>query len=278
MPLKHGVYMPFKALNRRNFIKEQEDVTLQEQQSESAALFAAGIKDGIPICLGYISVAFTFGITASLGGLPTWAAVLMSMTNVTSAGQFAGISLIFSGASMFEMALTQLIINLRYALMSFSLSQKLDSGFTLKSRLLVSFVNTDEVFAVASGRKGEVSRPYMYGLILTPYLGWAGGTLLGGIAGAFLPQSVLNALGIAIYGMFIAIVVPAARTSKSVFAVVAFSVALSCIFSYTPYLKNISGGFVIIICTVIAAGVGALLFPVKDSDSESDTRKEADKL
>lgn len=245
-------------------------------QQNKSALFAAGIKDGIPICLGYISVAFTFGITAALGGLPTWAAVLMSMTNVTSAGQFAGISLIFSGASMFEMALTQLIINLRYALMSFSLSQKLDSTFTLKSRLLVSFINTDEVFAVAAGQKGEVSKPYMYGLILTPYLGWAGGTLLGGLAGEFLPQSVLSALGIAIYGMFIAIVVPVARSSKSVFAVVAFSVALSCLFNFTPYLKNISSGFIIIICTLIAAGIGAVLFPVKDDSDETAPEKEAD--
>lgn len=226
--------------------------------------FSKGFRDGLPIGFGYLSVAFAFGMAAMADGLPLWAAVGISMTNVTSAGQVAGLSLIVTGAPLFEMALTQFIINLRYSLMSLSLSQKLDKQVRLLDRFLISFCNTDEVFAVAMGNKGDLGRRYLYGLICAPYFGWALGTFLGAAASSLLPAAVRSALGIAIYGMFIAIIIPPAKKSRPVFGVVMSSIALSCLFFYVPGLKNVSSGFVIIICAVAASLLGALLFPVKE--------------
>ena len=225
--------------------------------------FLQGIRHGIPIGLGYISVAFTFGMMAVSEGLSIGQAVLISMTNVTSAGQFAGLDLMLAGGSMIEMALTQLTINLRYALMSLSLSQKMDESMNSLRRMIFAFVNTDEVFAVASGQPGTVGKNYLFGLILTPYLGWALGTLMGAAAGSLLPVMVRNALGIAIYGMFLAIFIPPAKKLKSVRVVVAISAILSCVMRYTPYLNQISGGFVIILCAVSASALGAWLVAEK---------------
>lgn len=228
--------------------------------------FRKGLRDGLPIALGYLSVSFTFGMMAVADGIPVWGALLISMTNVTSAGQVAGLSIIASSASFLEMALTQLIINLRYALMSLSLSQKFERHVNTLDRLVIAFCNTDEVFAVASGKKGEVGKRYMFGLITTPYFGWALGTLIGAAASTFLPEMVRSALGIAIYGMFIAIFIPAAKHYRPVVWVLLISVLLSCSFRWIPLLNRVSSGFVIIICTVIAAAIGAKLFPIREED------------
>ena len=228
--------------------------------------FLGGIKDGIPIALGYLSVSFGFGIMAVSNGLSIFAAVLISMTNLTSAGQVAGLTVIASNGGMIEMAVAQFVINLRYSLMSLSLSQKLDRKFTPLSRLAVSFGITDEIFAVASGRSGEVSKHYMAGLISLPWVGWALGTFLGAAAGEILPEKLKAALGIAIYGMFVAIFVPAARKAVGVLVVVVIAVTASCCLKYIPVFDFISDGFIIIICTVIAAALGALLFPVKQEE------------
>lgn len=231
--------------------------------------FKTGLSDGIPIALGYLSVSFTFGIMASAGKLPVVIAVLISMTNLTSAGQFAGLNLILGG-SLMEMALTQLVINLRYALMSISLSQKMHTSVTLPERFLIAFGNTDEIFAVASAKPGEVGTSYMRGLILLPFLGWSGGTLLGAVAGNILPEMLTSALGIAIYGMFLAIFIPAMKKSRPVTVVVLVSVALSCAFAYLPLLQNVSSGFVIIICALAASAVGAVLAPVEEKKAPAD--------
>lgn len=228
--------------------------------------FSGGIKDGIPIALGYLSVSFGFGIMAVSNGLSVLAAVLISMTNLTSAGQVAGLTVIASHGSMIEMAIAQLVINLRYSLMSLSLSQKLDRRFTVLSRLAVAFGITDEIFAVSSGKTHEVSKQYMAGLISLPWVGWALGTLLGAAAGEILPEKLKAALGIAIYGMFVAIFVPAARKAIGVLCVVVIAVAASCCLRYIPVFGGISEGFAIIICTVIAAALGAVLFPVEVSE------------
>lgn len=224
--------------------------------------FLKGITEGFAICIGYLSVAFAFGIFAVENGLSSLEAILISMTNVTSAGQLAGVPIIASGGTLIEVAVTQLIINLRYSLMSVSLSQKLDKNVRMIDRFIIAFVNTDEVFAVASSQKGTVGRKYLYGLILTPYIGWSLGTAIGAIAGNILPPIVISSLGIAIYGMFVAIVVPAIKTSKSTAMCVFIAVILSCIFKYTPVLNKVSGGFVIIICAVVASAVMAALSPV----------------
>ncbi len=228
--------------------------------------FKKGLKDGVPIALGYLSVSFTFGMMAVAGGLPVSLAVAISMTNLTSAGQFAGLSLMLTGGGCFEMALTQLVINLRYALMSVSLSQKFHKSVSLLDRFLIAFGNTDEIFAVASGQKTDVGKKYMYGLILMPYLGWSLGTLLGAAASAVLSEAVRSALGIAIYGMFLAIFIPPMKKDKAVAVVVLTAAALSCLFFYVPVLKSVSSGFVIIICAVVAATLGALIKPVSDKD------------
>ncbi len=228
------------------------------------AEFRKGIRHGIPIALGYLSVSFAFGMKAVGDGLTWLQAVLISATNLTSAGQMAGLPLMLGGASLYEMALTQLTINLRYGLMGLSLGRKLDDSMGTLQRLIFSFANTDEIFAVASSQPGKVGKHYLYGLMLTPFLGWTLGTLLGGVAGTVLPAFVRSALGIAIYGMFLAIILPPAREKKPIRAVVALSVALSLCFHYLPGLNQVSSGFVIIICAVAAAAAGAALFPVEE--------------
>ena len=225
-----------------------------------------GLKDGVPICVGYFSVSFTFGMMAVQSGISPFHAVLISLLNLTSAGQFAGLTVIVSNASLMEMALTQLVVNIRYALMSVSLSQKLDDSVKMRSRLLIAYGNTDEIFAMASSKPGTVGAKYLYGLILLPVLGWVGGTLAGAVASTLLPGTVISALGVALYGMFIAIVVPPAKEHKEVRTVVLIALLLSCAFYYLPVLRQISSGFMIIICTVAAAAVGAVLFPLKEGE------------
>ena len=224
----------------------------------------AGFHDGIPIAAGYFSVSFTFGMMAVQDGISPFHAVLISLLNLTSAGQFAGLTVIVSGASLFEMALTQLVINIRYALMSVSLSQKLDRSVKSFQRMLIAYGNTDEIFAVASSKPGTVGAKYMLGLILLPVAGWVGGTLTGAVASTLLPVAVISALGVALYGMFIAIVVPVAKESREVLIVSGAAAILSTAFYYLPVLCDISSGFTIIICTVGAAGIGAFLFPIRE--------------
>ena len=240
--------------------------------------FKRGLLHGVPICLGYLAVAFGFGISAKGMGLSFAEIVMISMTNVTSAGQLAGAPIIAGAGSLIELASTQLIINLRYALMSVSLSQKMDGSVRLVDRFLIAFVNTDEVFAVSAVQPHGVSRFYMYGLITLPYLGWAAGTALGAIAGNLLPAIVSTALGVAIYGMFIAIVVPDAKRHKPTALCVLTAIALSLLFTYTPGLSSVSFGFVIIICSVLASALFAFFAPVetaKAPDTEGKGGEEA---
>ena len=226
--------------------------------------FIKGIKDGIPICLGYLSVAFAFGIFATESGLGILQTLLISMTNVTSAGQLAAVPIMVAGGSLLELAVAQLVINLRYALMSLSLSQKLGKTVSLLDRFVVSFVNTDEVFAVASSQKGSVGKRYLYGLILTPYLGWSLGTLFGAAAGNILPGSVISALGIAIYGMFVAIVIPETKKRRATAVCVLIAILLSCLFSYIPVLSAVPSGFTVIICAVVASTLMSVIAPVAE--------------
>lgn len=226
--------------------------------------FIKGIKDGVPICLGYLSVAFAFGIFATERGLSILQTLLISMTNVTSAGQLAGVPIIVAGGTLLELAVAQLVINLRYALMSVSLSQKLGKTVRLLDRFIISFVNTDEVFAVASSQQGSVGKRYLYGLILTPYVGWSLGTFLGAGAGNVLPESVISALGIAIYGMFVAIVIPEAKKRRATALCVVIAIFLSCLFTYLPQLSTIPSGFTVIICAVVAGAVMAIVAPVAE--------------
>jgi len=238
-------------------------------QENQALTFKKGLKDGLPICLGYISVSFAFGMMATQGGLPVWVALLISMSNLTSAGQFAGTSLILSGGLYIEIAVTTFVINIRYMLMSLSLSQKIDEAMTTLQRWVLSFGVTDEIFAVAMQQHGSINAHYFSGLIAMPYLGWTVGTLLGGTATNLLPVGVRTALGIAIYGMFIAIIIPPAKESLPVAKVILIAVVLSCIFKLTPGLNLLSSGWVIIICAVIASAYAALRYPVDDAEVQT---------
>ena len=224
--------------------------------------FKEGLSDGVPIGLGYLSVSFGFGIAVVAAGLSPLIALLISMSNETSAGQKAGLDIIIAQGGLIEMILTQFIINLRYSLMGISLSQRLDGSFTTPWRMLLSFSITDEIFAVASTKQHKVGTKYFAGLSTVPYLGWALGTLLGALAGTLLPDVVRNCLGLMLYGMFIAIIIPPARRERGVLFAVCVAVGLSCIFYYVPFFDFLSGGFALIISAVAAAALAALLFPV----------------
>lgn len=225
--------------------------------------FIRGLRSGIPIGLGYLSVSFTFGILAVSYGFTWWQAVVISMTTLTSAGQLAGIGIMVNPGQYIEMLVSQLTINIRYSFMSVSLSQKAASEFRGIKRWLFGFFITDEIFAVASAQN-EVSTKFFAGLTVMPYIGWTLGTLLGGVMGNVLPESVMNALCIAIYGMFIAIIAPAVKKSKPLLLVVGAAVLLSCCFRYIPILSNISSGLSVCICAILSAVFGALMFPVKE--------------
>lgn len=230
--------------------------------------FSVGVKDGIPICLGYIAVSFTFGIMAGNAGISLLQAVLISATNLTSAGQFAGLSLITASASYMEMAVTQLIINLRYCLMSCALSQKFQSKMPFFHRFFIAYGVTDEIFGVSVSKEGKLSPFYSYGIIFISTLGWVLGTFLGTLSGTLLPTRIVSALSVALYGMFIAIIIPPSRDNKIVAGVVITSMIVSLIFTVTPVLKTISSGFRIIIITLVIAGIAALLFPIEEKTEE----------
>ena len=231
--------------------------------------FFRGLKSGIPIGLGYLSVSFTFGIMAVSIGFTWWQALIISMTTVTSAGQFSGINTMVFPGQYIEMLISQLTINVRYSFMSVSLSQKTDSKFKGIYRWLLGFFMTDEIFAVASAEK-EVRRSFFFGLSVIPYLGWSLGTLMGALIGSFLPEVLMNSLTIAIYAMFIAIVTPKAKTEKNVLFAVLISVVLSCAFYYLPLLNSISSGLTVSICAILAAVIAALFFPIKSEGSENN--------
>ena len=230
-----------------------------------------GMKDGLPIALGYLSVSFAFGMLSVKNGLPFWAPISISLTNLTGTGQFAGMELIAAHASLLEIAFTVLIINLRYFLMSLSWSQRIAPDLSLGKRCLIAFGNTDEIFAVAIQKESLLGGKYLAGLILSSYSGWVGGTILGALASSLLPASLLSALGIALYAMFIAIIVPPARSSRPVALVILIAVCLSCLFRYVPFLSGLSSGWVIIISGLVSALIGTFLFPIQE-----DKEKEAD--
>ena len=230
--------------------------------------FTAGFKDGIPICLGYIAVSFTFGIMAKKVGISIFDAVLISLTNVTSAGQFAGLSLIASTASYIEMAITQLIINLRYCLMSFSLSQKLEKGVSNGHRLAVAFGVTDEIFGVSASQEGRISPWYNYGVMCVAIPGWTLGTLAGAVSGSLLPDFLVSALSVAIYGMFLAVIIQPAKKNRAVLGVVIGAMAVSTLFAVVPVLNKVSTGFEIIITTLLVAGLAAHFCPVEEKETE----------
>ena len=231
--------------------------------------YRAGVTGGLPVGLGYFSVSFGFGAMAISQGLKVFDATLISLTNVTSAGQFAGLTVIVAAATLWELILTQLIINSRYALMSLALSQRMGSRIGVLPRLVIAFFNTDEIFALAMAEKQPLTVSFLMGLGLTPILGWTAGTLCGALAGSVLPLAIRTALGVMLYGMFVAIVVPPAKADKRVLAAVAAALMLSCLFKWLPLLQHVSAGIAIVCCTVIAAALCAWLFPIDEQEGDA---------
>ena len=240
--------------------------------------FKRGLIHGLPIALGYLAVSISFGVSAINMGLSVLEVLFISMANMTSAGQLAGAPIIASGGSVFALGLGQIFINLRYALMSVSLSQKFDEKVKLGNRFLIGFGVTDEIFAVSVSQKESVSKEYMYGLIALPYIGWSMGTLIGALLGVvvstYLPPFVLAALGIAIYGMFIAIVVPVMKKEKSVTFCVLLAMLLSALCYYIPAIsKIIPTELHIVLCAVIASVILAIIAPIKAENSDGEGEK-----
>ena len=228
--------------------------------------FHEGLRDGLAIGLGYLSVSFSFGILAVASGLSWWQAVLVSATNITSAGQVAGVGIMASAGGLIEMMVSQIVINLRYSLMAIALSQRTDRSMTTLKRILLSYGLTDEIFGVAVSKKHEVGSRYFFGLTVLPVIGWVSGTLLGSVLGGIFPDFLTNALAVGIYGMFISIVIPKAKRSRMIAICTLLACAFSSLFFYVPWLKeHISSGFAIIISAVVAALAGVFFFPHEES-------------
>lgn len=236
--------------------------------SNRKSWFQKGIKDGIPIALGYFAVSFTLGITAKNAGLTAFQAMLASFTLNASAGEFAGFTLIAAGASYLEIAVMEFVANARYLLMSCALSQKLAPDTPLWQRLLIGYDVTDEIFGISIAVPGRLHPYYTFGAIAVAVPGWSIGTYLGVVMGNILPANLVSALSVGLYGMFIAIIIPPARKSKIVAGVVTVSMAASFAFAKLPFISDISSGVRTIILTVVISAMAALLFPVKEEESE----------
>jgi predicted branched-subunit amino acid permease len=237
------------------------------KMNENRYYFKKGLKNGLPIALGYLAVSFTLGITAKNAGMTAWQAMLASLTVNASAGQYAGFTVIAAGGSYLEMAIMELVANARYLLMSCSLSQKFHPDTKLFHRLLVGFDVTDEIFGVAVSVPGYLNPFYNYGMMALAIPGWALGTFFGVVMGNILPASVVSALSVGLYGMFIAIIIPPARKNKLLAALITISMAASFVFHKLPLFASISSGVKTIILTVVIAGIAAILFPVKEEET-----------
>lgn len=230
-------------------------------------LFARGMKDGIPIGLGYFAVSFTLGIAAKNAGMTAIQAAVTSALINASAGEFIGFTLIAANAGYLEVMVMEAVANARYLLMSCALSQKIDPKTGLLHRMLMGFYVTDEIFGVSIAQK-ELKPFYSYGVISMAAPGWAVGTFLGVLMGNILPLRVVSALSVALYGMFAAVFVPGAKENKVVAGLIVLSFGASYLFHKAAIFEGISSGIKIIILTVILSMAAAVLFPVKEDRTE----------
>lgn len=233
-------------------------------------LWRRGAKNGLPVFFGYLAVSFTFGIAAR-DILSPAEAVLMSAVNFTSAGQFGALSLIAASVSFWEMAAAQLVINSRYSLMACFISQKLKSGTPFFHRFFIAMGLTDEVFGVSASVKGRLSPVYAYGVMSTALPGWVLGTFLGLISSGLMSAQVMSALGIAIYGMFIAIIFPPVREDRKLAGIIAVAMISSLMFDHIKFLERVTPGLKIIALTLVIAGAAAFLFPLERKKLSDDS-------
>lgn len=232
-------------------------------------MYKKGLRDGIPIALGYFAVSFTLGIAAKKAGITAFQATLMSLTNSTSAGEFAAISAICAGSTYLEMAVMQAVINLRYLLMSCALSQKIDTKVGMLHRLIMGGGITDEIFGISVSVPDKLNPFYMYGAMSIAIPAWASGTCLGVVLGSVLPANIINALSIALYGMFLAVIIPPARDNKIIALIVVVSMAASYMVSIAPVLKETSSGMRVILLTVVISMTAAFLFPIEEDNADA---------
>ena len=228
--------------------------------------YRMGFRDGMPIGIGYAAISFTVGFFSVTSGLGWFQALLISMFNLTSAGQIAAIPIIAATGSLIELGLTQLVINSRYALMSISLSQRLGESVSFGDRFIIAFFNTDEIFAVACAKDSLLGKRYLFAIALFPYLGWSLGTLFGALLGGVLPSLLTGALSVAIYAMFIAIITPAAKSSRSTALCIVAAILASFAFELVPLLKSVPRGMVIVCVTVCISALFALVAPISEND------------
>lgn len=255
-------------------VKQETNInpTLQTKnqiENESLNEFLSGAKAAIPIALGYLPISFTFALVSLAGGISDLFVILISLSNFTAAGQFAAVNLFFMGASIYEIALTTFVINSRYALMSLSLVQRLSSKVPLRVRSIIAYGITDEIFTVASVQKDKFLSPkFLFGLELVGFSGWVGGTALGVFLASYFPPDLRNAMCIALYAMFIAILIPAAKKSRPVLLIGLISISITSTLKWVPLFSSLSSGFRIIVATIIAATIGAVFFPKEVNENE----------
>ena len=234
------------------------------------AVFMEGVHDGVPIALGYFVVAFTLGILAKTAGLSAWQGFVTSAVNIASAGEYAGFTVIAAQAPYLEIAMLTLVANARYFLMAAALAQRFAPDTPLLHRLAVSFGVTDEVFGITVARGGMVQPYYNYGALAISVPAWSAGTSAGILAGGILPAAAVSALSVALYGMFVWVILPPAKKSRPIAGMVLASFLLSLAATYAPLTSELSGGTRTIILTLLIAGVGAALFPVHEEQEDND--------
>lgn len=242
---------------------------MTDSYNKTENAFKSGMKDGIPIGLGYLAVSFSLGIMARKVGLTPFQGFLASLLCNASAGEYAGFTVIGAMASYLEMAIAILIANARYLLMSCSMSQRMKPGLSLRHRLIMAFDITDEVFAISIARDGWLNPYYTYGAMVTTMPFWAIGTALGVIAGNIMPERLVSAFSVALYGMFLAVIIPPAKKDKVIALIIAICFAISFSSSYIPFLKDLSDGTRTILFTIVISAVAALLFPKKLDEEEN---------
>ncbi len=242
-----------------------------EKRQKNREAFRSGLRHGIPVGLGYLVVSFTLGIAAKKGGMTALQAALMSFSIHASAGEFAAIGVIAAGAGYWEMALTELVVNLRYLLMSASLSQKLPENLRFFHRFFLAFDITDEIYALSVTRPGRLNPFFTYGMMTVASPGWVVGTFLGAAAGGILPAVVIGAMSIALYGMFLSVILPPARHDKVILAVVLVSMLCSGLCTVLPLVRELSSGLRVILLTLLLSAAAALLFPRKEEEGEGET-------
>ena len=238
--------------------------------NSQASGYKKGLMDGLPICLGYLPISFAFGITAAKIGLSVWLSELMSAITYTGAGQMSALNLIKGGEELaITFALTMFVVNCRYILLSLSLSQKLDRSMNVLQRMLFSFFNTDEIFAVAIQEEGYLKSSYLFGVATLPYIGWLVGSILGVLFTDLLPPSLGAALGMLIYGMYLAIIVPPAKKSKPITFVILNAIIISVLLECNPIVRAyLSPAWIIIICAIVTSVIGAVFFPMETAKEE----------